>query len=85
MNLTLRPNLEILIISKIYRRNQRWSTNSERAVPAACAECHSIYADAQTTDSVLMTSQNANTFPLECVPNVARPIIVATKQNATRD
>ena len=32
-----------------------------------------------------MTSQDANTLSFERIPNIARPVIVSTKQDTTRD
>ena len=61
------------------------STYSQSTIPTACAESHTIRADAQTADSVFVTSQDADALSLERIPNVARPIIIPTKQNTPGD
>lgn len=32
-----------------------------------------------------MSSEYTNSFPLKCVPNVASPVIITPKEDATRD
>ena len=55
------------------------------AVPATGTECHAIRTDPQAADAVLMTRQNPNTLTLERIPDIASPIIVSAKENATGD
>jgi len=59
--------------------------NSERAIPRARAQRHAISADSQAAHSVLMTSEDAYSFAFESVPDVARPVIVTAKEDASRD
>lgn len=57
----------------------------EQAVPATGAEGHTVPADAQAADAVLVSSKNTDTLTLERVPHVTVVIIVASEQHATRD
>jgi len=59
--------------------------HSQSAIPTACAEGHTIRANAQAADTVLMASQDTDTLSFERIPNVARPVVVSTKQNTPGD
>lgn len=60
-------------------------TNLEHAVPRSRAERHPVRADAETADPVLMPSQDADPFPFERVPDVAVEVVIAGKEQSTRD
>jgi len=60
-------------------------TYPESAIPATSAESHSVNADTQAANPIFMARQNTDTLSLQSVPNIACPIIITTKQNATRD
>ena len=61
------------------------TTHPERAVPATRAERHAVGADSQATDAVLVASEHTHPLALEGVPNVARPVVVATEEDTTGD
>ena len=60
-------------------------TYPQSAIPTACAEGHTIRANAQAADTVFVASQDTDTLSLERIPNIARPIIISTKQDAPGD
>jgi hypothetical protein len=60
-------------------------TYSQSTIPAACAESHTIRADTQAANTVFVASQDTDALSFERVPNIARPIVVSTKQDASRD
>ena len=60
-------------------------TYSQSAIPTACAEGHTIRANSQATNTVLVTGQDTDTLSFERIPNVARPVVVSTKQDTSRD
>lgn len=57
----------------------------ESRVPAAGAQSHTVSRDTETTHAVLMASENANTFPLESIPDVACPVVITAKKDAARN
>lgn len=61
------------------------TTDPERAVPASCAQSHPICANPQTADSVFVACQYTNTLSLECIPDIARPVIITTKEDTAGD
>lgn len=63
--------------------NPKRSTYSESAIPTAGAKSHSVNAYAQTADPVFMACQHANSLSLQCIPNVACPIVIAAEQDTT--
>jgi hypothetical protein len=73
------------IISKRSSTMRFQKTDPKCTIPTSRAECHSIRADAQAAHSVFMASQNTNAFAPQCVPYVARPIVVATEKYTARD
>ena len=60
-------------------------TYSECAVPTARAQSHAVGADTETADTVLVTGQHADSLTLKSIPDVARPVIVTTKENTSRN
>ena len=60
-------------------------TYPQSAIPTACTEGHTIGADTQAADAVFVASQDTDALSLERIPNIARPIIVSTKQDTPRD
>jgi hypothetical protein len=60
-------------------------TDLKCAVPATRAEGHTVDAHTKTTDSVFVTSKDADTLAFQGVPDVASPVVVPAKQNAARD
>jgi hypothetical protein len=67
------------------KEERKEETNLEHAVPRSRAERHPVRAHAETADPVLMPSQDADPFPLERVPDVAVEVVVAGKEQPTRD
>jgi len=57
----------------------------QSTIPTARTEGHTIGADTQAADAVFVASQDTDALSLERIPNIARPIIVSTKQDAPRD
>ena len=51
----------------------------QRAIPRARAQRHAVCADAEARDTVLVAGENTDTFALERVPDIARPVIIATE------
>ena len=64
---------------------ERQETNLEHAVPRSRAERHPVRAHAEATDPILMPRQDADPFSLERVPDVAVEVVVAGKEQPTRD
>lgn len=60
-------------------------TYPERAIPATSAKSHAVRAHAKATNPVLVTCKNTDTLSFQRVPDIAGPIIVATKEDASRD
>ena len=54
-------------------------------IPRARTQRDAVCADTKARDAVLVASENAHTFTLERVPDIACPIVVAAEQDATRD
>ena len=54
-------------------------TYPERAIPTARAQRHTVRADSQATDTVLVTGENTDPLTLQGVPDVASPVVVATE------
>jgi hypothetical protein len=84
LKLALCPHLQS-VVSITRKLNIVENAYPERAVPATRAKSHSIGANTQAANSVFVTGQYTDSFSLQGIPNVARPIIVPTKQNASRD
>lgn len=57
----------------------------EHAVPRSGAERHAVRADAEAADAVLVPSEDPDPLALERVPDVAVKVVVAGKEEATRD
>jgi hypothetical protein len=81
------PNLENKEVGRSVSEGhgEEETAYSERAIPRARAQRHAISADSQAAHSVLMTSEDAYSFAFESVPDVARPVIVTAKEDASRD
>ena len=58
------------------------ATNLKSAVPTSSTKSHAIGADAKAAHTVLMAREDTNTFALEGVPHIARPIIIPAEQRA---
>lgn len=56
-------------------------THSQSTVPAARAEGHTVRADTQAADAVFVAGQDTYTLSFQRIPNVARPVVVSTKQD----
>jgi hypothetical protein len=60
-------------------------TYPERAIPATSTKSHAVRAHAKATNPVLVTCKNTDSLSFQRVPDIAGPIIIATKQNASRN
>lgn len=60
-------------------------TYSQGTIPTSRAKGHTIRANAQAADTVFVASQDPYAFTLQGIPNVARPVVVSTEQNASGD
>lgn len=58
-------------------------TYSQGTIPTSRAKGHTIRADTQAADTVFVASEHPYTFSLERIPNIARPVVVSTEQNAS--
>jgi len=85
MDQTLTPKPNRTHKSALFSREKAEITCPQSAVPASSAQRHSIHADTKAADTVFMSGKNTYTLALQGVPDIASPIIVSTKQNATRD
>ena len=54
-------------------------------IPTARAQRHSVGADTQTRDAVLVRSQNTDALALERIPDVACVVVVAGKEDTAGD
>lgn len=54
----------------------------EEAVPGPRRHSHAIIGHPQAADTVVMPSQDTSPVGLECVPNIAVEVVVASKEEA---
>ena len=60
-----------------------FEAHPKRAIPRSRAEGHAVSRYTETGDTVFVAGQDADTFALECVPDIAGPVIVAAKEETT--
>lgn len=61
------------------------SPDEQARIPTTRAKRHTVGADTQTRDSVLVGGKNTHPLALEGIPDVARIIIVPCEQDTTRN
>ena len=72
-------------ISKTILECQEKTTNSECAIPTTSTKSHSIDTHSKATDSVLVASQNTDTLPFQCIPDITGPIVITAEQDSARN
>jgi len=64
---------------------ERLCPHLECAVPTTRAKGHTIDAHPKTTDSVFVPGEHTDTLAFQGVPDVARPVVITTEEDAARD
>jgi len=57
----------------------------KEGIPATRAEGHTIDADTQAAEAIVVARKNPDTFTFESIPNIASPVIVTSEKDAARD